>query len=52
MGAQYFVPVERHVALGVDVSYRSMKVTRSESDVPGLLTPHFVNAIFGIQVRP
>ena len=51
VGLQYFHPVERHMAFGVDVTYRTVGL-QTGGHVPGLVKPNFVNAVFAIQIRP
>lgn len=48
-GGEYFLPLERHVTLGVDVAYHSVKLGEP---VPALIEPTFWKAILAVQVRP
>ncbi len=48
-GVQYFAPLERHVSVGADVAYHSVKVGEP---VPALEKPAFWKAIVAVQVRP
>jgi hypothetical protein len=48
-GAQYFAPLEPHLALGVDVAYHSVKVGEP---VPDLIRPKFWKWIVAVQIRP
>jgi len=49
VGAQYFAPLERHISLGVDVAYHSVKLGEP---VPDLVKSSFWKAIAAVQVRP
>jgi hypothetical protein len=48
-GAQYFPPLERHVSVGFDVAYHSVKLGEP---VPDLRASSFWKAIVAVQVRP
>jgi hypothetical protein len=48
-GGQYFLPLDRHLTVGVDVAYHSVRIAQP---VPALLEPTFWKALLAVQFRP
>jgi hypothetical protein len=49
LGVQFFRPIERHLALGVDVAYQRLVLDSASGLVP---SPNFVTAVIAAQIRP
>jgi hypothetical protein len=49
LGVQFFLRVEKHLALGIDVAYQRMELSSASALVS---SPDFVTAVIAAQIRP
>ena len=47
-GTQYFLPLERHMTIGLDVTYHRLKV---HAEMPHIVNPNYVKAIILVRIR-
>jgi hypothetical protein len=49
LGAQFFQPIEKHLALGVDITYQRLVLNNASVLAP---SPNFVAVVIAAQIRP